>query len=38
MDSVIHKLHINEAFYKSFVEERLAEEMAARAKFLRLDP
>lgn len=38
MDSTIHKLHIYEAFFKSFIEERLAEEMAARAKFLRLDP
>lgn len=38
MDSIIHKLRINEAFFKSFIEERLAEEMAARAKFLMLDP
>lgn len=38
VDSIIHKLHINEAFFKSFIEERLAEEMAARAKFLLLDP
>lgn len=36
LDPVMHKLHVNEAFFTSFTEERLAEEVAGRAMFFKI--
>jgi len=36
VDPIIHKLHVNEASFKSFTEEKLAEVMSASAVFFKI--